>query len=188
MYRGCVDRQRLQELIDERLSTRGIGARVGLSPTTVRYWLRKHGLATLQTDRRQMGSKARARGVPEVRVMCRHHGFTMHRLCADDSLACLRCRSESVARRRRRIKETLVDEAGGSCRLCGYSRSPAALVFHHVDRSLKSFGLAQGGRTRSLNRAREESQKCLLLCANCHAEVEARATVLPSSRASVGPG
>jgi transposase len=183
-----VDRQQLQELIDDGLSTREIGARVGLSPTTVRYWLRKHGLATSQTDRRQMASRARAIGVRRVRMLCRRHGFTMHRLRPDDSPACLRCRSESVARRRRRIKETLVDEAGGSCRLCGYSRSPAALVFHHVDRSLKSFGLAEGGRTRSLDRARKESEKCLLLCANCHAEVEAGTTVLSSPLAEAGPG
>ena len=96
-------------------------------------------------------------------------------------------RSESVARRQRKIKETLL-EAGGRCTLCGYSRSVSALVFHHVDPGVKQFGLAQGGRTRSLERAREEARKCLLLCANCHAEVEAGVADLPQSVVQVGPG
>jgi hypothetical protein len=91
-------------------------------------------------------------------------------------------------RRRRRVKHTLVTEAGGRCRLCGYARSQAALVFHHVDPSAKRFGLAGGGMTRSLARAREEARKCLLLCANCHAEVEAGVTTLPPSLVQDDPG
>jgi hypothetical protein len=183
-----VDRQHLRKLVDDGLSTREIGAHVGLSPTTVRYWLRKHGLTTLRASRREVASMARAMGKRDVRVLCRRHGLTTHRVRPDDSLVCLRCRSESVVRRRRRIKRTLVDEAGRSCRLCGYSRSLAALVFHHVDRSNKSFGLAERGRTRSLDRARRESQKCLLLCANCHAEVEAGVTALSPPLVQAGPG
>lgn len=80
----------------------------------------------------------------------------------------------------------LVQEAGGRCRLCGYSRSPGALVFHHVDPGSKSFGLGQAGLCRSLARARAEAAKCLLLCANCHAEVETGVAVLPL--VEPGPG
>ena len=56
---------------------------------------------------------------------------------------------------------------------CGYARSIAALHFHHVDRATKSFAVAGRGITRSLEAARAELAKCVLLCANCHAEVEA---------------
>jgi hypothetical protein len=55
----------------------------------------------------------------------------------------------------------------------GRSRSLAALQFHHVDRATKRFALAGEGVTRGIARAREEARKCILLCANCHAEVEA---------------
>jgi hypothetical protein len=82
----------------------------------------------------------------------------------------------------------LVHEAGGRCRLCGYSRSQAALVFHHVHPARKRFGLARAGASRSLARAREEARKCLLLCANCHAEVEAGVTTLPPSLVQDDPG
>jgi hypothetical protein len=71
------------------------------------------------------------------------------------------------------MKEALVAEAGGKCAICGYSRCLAALEFHHLDRSTKSFALARRGITRSMAEAQAEAKKCVLLCANCHAEVEA---------------
>ncbi len=54
-------------------------------------------------------------------------------------------------------------EAGGSW----------ALQFHHLDPRTKEFSLAVAGVTRSLDRMRSEVAKCVLLCATCHAEVEA---------------
>jgi hypothetical protein len=71
------------------------------------------------------------------------------------------------------VKAALVAEAGGACVLCGYSRCLAALGFHHLDPAVKRFTVAGRGVTRSLAKAREEAQKCVLVCANCHAEVEA---------------
>jgi hypothetical protein len=71
------------------------------------------------------------------------------------------------------VKALLVEEAGGRCVVCGYSRYLGALGFHHVDPETKSFALGAVGVTRSLEKARAEAAKCILLCANCHAEVEA---------------
>lgn len=73
---------------------------------------------------------------------------------------------------RRRLKATLVAEAGGKCVRCGYDRCVAALHFHHRNPDEKSFGVSASGLTRSATSVREEVKKCDLLCANCHAEVE----------------
>jgi hypothetical protein len=73
----------------------------------------------------------------------------------------------------------LIEEAGGRCTLCGYDRSPAALHFHHRDPSQKAFSLGVRGITRGIDRLREEAAKCVLLCANCHAEVEAGVQEVP---------
>jgi hypothetical protein len=68
------------------------------------------------------------------------------------------------------------------------------LEFHHVDPGEKAFGLALRGATRSLQALRDEATKCVLLCANCHAEVEAGVAALPlrvrpaDNRADAGPG
>jgi hypothetical protein len=55
----------------------------------------------------------------------------------------------------------------------------AALQFHHLRPDEKQFSLGRKGVARSLEKARAEARKCVLLCANCHAEVEAGALGLP---------
>ena len=91
-------------------------------------------------------------------------------------------------RRRRRVKEILVKEAGGRCRLCGYDRCVAALEFHHLDPTTKEFGVAQNGMARSIERLRAEVRKCVLLCSNCHAEVECGASSISVVAQADNPG
>ncbi len=91
----------------------------------------------------------------------------------------MRCRVDAVTRRRRKVKRTLVEEAGGACQLCGYDHCLAALEFHHLEPEEKVFQVS-ARYARSLDRARAEARKCALLCANCHAEVEAGVAVLPA--------
>ena len=79
---------------------------------------------------------------------------------------------QRVSERRRKNKWVLAEEAGGRCTRCGYDTFIGALQFHHLDRAEKSFGLAQNGSTMGLDALREETKKCILLCANCHSEVE----------------
>ena len=43
----------------------------------------------------------------------------------------------------------------------------------------KRFAISGQGVTRALSKAREEAAKCVLLCANCHAEVEGGLAQLP---------
>ena len=49
----------------------------------------------------------------------------------------------------------------------------AGLHFHHLQAADKAFGLSGRGMAVSLEAARAEAAKCVLLCSNCHAEVEA---------------
>ena len=72
-------------------------------------------------------------------------------------------------------------EAGGRCAACGFDAYLGALQFHHRDRAEKAFALSDQGVTRSLAVARSEAAKCVLLCANCHAMVEAGLLSVPAS-------
>jgi hypothetical protein len=63
--------------------------------------------------------------------------------------------------------------------ICGYDSHPRALEFHHVDPRAKAFALSQRGVTLSLASMRSEARKCVLVCSNCHAEVEAGVVTLP---------
>ncbi len=178
--KGGLSRAELEPLVEARLSERRIAERLGVSVSTVRYWRARHGLTPTQPRgaRSEAAAEARARGVGVIELECPIHGLAAFRIYDYGRTRCLCCRSEAVSRRRRRVKRILVAEAGGRCRLCGYDRCPEALEFHHVDRSSKDFALSAAGVTRSLARARQEARKCVLLCANCHAEVEAGVSIV----------
>jgi transposase-like protein/5-methylcytosine-specific restriction endonuclease McrA len=178
--RGGLDRERLAALVERGLSTRRIAAELHVSPTTVRHWLRRYELRTIASLYR-VGAAEK----PSGRLhRCRHHGWAPFVLTSSGHYRCKRCRVDAVSTRRRRVKAILVEEAGGRCALCGYDRYVGALQFHHIDPASKRFTLAGGGLARSLESARNEAAKCVLLCANCHAEVGAGvATIAPWSAA-----
>jgi hypothetical protein len=67
--------------------------------------------------------------------------------------------------------------------VCGYARCIINLHFHHVDPRKKSFGLSMQ-TTKSLAAYREEMKKCVLVCANCHGEIEAGLVVSPPAGAT----
>lgn len=76
-----------------------------------------------------------------------------------------------AAEARRKTKIKCIEYKGGQCENCGYSKCPTALVFHHPDPTQKDFGISEKGFARSFTKCKPEIEKCILLCANCHAEV-----------------
>jgi hypothetical protein len=120
------------------------------------------------------GRPSRPSDTAKVRE-CAVHGFTIHHAYKDGEkrrYRCKRCVGEAVTRRHRALKRRLVEEFGGGCAVCGYSRCLGNLHFHHVDPSTKSFEV-QMGLGKSIAAYREEARKCALVCANCHGEIEA---------------
>jgi 5-methylcytosine-specific restriction endonuclease McrA len=114
-------------------------------------------------------------------MSCPSHGETEFWLEGRGYYRCKRCRSEAVARRRRKMKTILVAEAGGACCICGYDRPMRALQFHHVEPSSKRLEINAKGVALSLDKLRAEARKCVLLCSNCHAEVEDGLVSVPAA-------
>lgn len=81
-------------------------------------------------------------------------------------------KSQQVIEWRRRSRRRQREAFGNRCGICGYNRCSRALGFHHLDPQTKRFNFAVRGNTRSWKRNVEELRKCVLLCANCHMEVE----------------
>jgi transposase len=176
--RGGLAREELLALVEEGLSIRQIAARCDVSATTVRHWLQRYELKT------QPARYARRDGPRPDQLLreCTRHGWgPFVRVGVAGTYRCARCNTEAVTDRRRRVKEILVEEAGGRCLTCGFDAYVGALQFHHRDPTTKSFEVSRQGITRSLQRLRLEARKCVLLCANCHAMVEAGLLVLPPS-------
>lgn len=111
--------------------------------------------------------------------MCHTHGSVEFVLEGRGYYRCKQCRMQRVSDQRRKNKATLVAEHGGKCRICGYNKCVRSLHFHHIDPSTKLFNLAFKGNSPGIARMREEASKCVLLCSNCHGEVEAGVTNIP---------
>jgi hypothetical protein len=176
--RGPTDRELLGEIVSCELSIRDMADVLERSPASIRHWLRKHGLETARAARLRVRRTALPLDAARDLRMCPDHGPTPFVLDRDGYRRCRKCRVDSVVRRRARVRSMLSAEAGGACVLCGFDTHPGALQFHHVDPGQKSFTI-RNGDTRSLERMRQEASKCVLLCANCHAEVEAGAADVP---------
>ncbi len=71
----------------------------------------------------------------------------------------------------RRKKLFAIEQFGGKCQMCGYDKCPSALQFHHIDSSTKKEDPSYLIMRKTWKIAFEELQKCLLVCANCHAEI-----------------
>jgi transposase len=176
---GGVGRHILKPLVDAGGTQRSIAEDLGVSVATVRHWLRRRGLETEGTRLRRESSASRQSGRRRLERVCGKHGRTMFVLDGSGSYRCLPCRRAAVAKRRRAVRAAIIQEAGGRCASCGYDAYIGALQFHHLDPNGKEFGLSSRGFTRSLERLRQEAKKCVLLCANCHAEVEGGVRPLP---------
>lgn len=180
--KGGLTRETLEPMVEAGMTIAEIAEAVGLSKGIVRHWLGSYGLRTQNAAGRRSASivgTAKDEGRLTITMECRHHGATEFFLEGRGYYRCKRCRSEAVARRRRKVKAILVAEAGGQCCVCGYSRSFAALEFHHLDRTQKRMTVSARGVAYALKTLREEAAKCVLLCANCHVEVENGLVQLP---------
>jgi DNA-binding CsgD family transcriptional regulator len=183
--RGPIPELKLRTVAAERVSVREIARRLDRSPSTVRYWLKRYGIEVHGIKgNREKALAARARGETVIALRCRHHGETDFYVAPGGVYHCKRCRTENVAQWRRNAKDDLVRKAGGECALCGYRKCLGALHFHHLDPATKTFGLAMRGHTKSFEKLLAEARKCILLCANCHAEVERGVTTIPDELVS----
>ena len=66
------------------------------------------------------------------------------------------------------IKKKAIAYKGSKCTHCGNEFPYAAMTFHHVDPSNKSY-VWNKLRLKSWDKITNELDKCILLCANCHA-------------------
>ena len=78
----------------------------------------------------------------------------------------------AVSKRRKALRIMAVKYKGGKCSVCGYEKCIDALDFHHIKG--KDFGLSADGMARSWTKTKQELEKCILVCANCHREIHSK--------------
>ncbi len=161
-----MDRNKLEKLISENLSTHGIAKRMNQSQTNVRYWLKKHGLNTNY--------------VANCNSVCSTCGAALKgkqtkfcsKQCKDDTYTSNPNNYLAQQARAKSRKLQLINYKGGECEVCGYKKNYSALTFHHKDPTNKTFTV-DSRRCSNTNWESlvKEADKCSLLCHNCHAEL-----------------
>ncbi len=114
--------------------------------------------------------------MPIIIKECKKHGMTDFIMEGRGYYRCKKCRVESVSKNRRIRKSKLISEFGNKCNICGYDKCQQALQFHHLNPEDKKFGISESGLCRSWDKMLQEASKCILVCANCHAEIESGIT------------
>lgn len=98
----------------------------------------------------------------------RKHGVTF---CSD--VCRKKASQQSSERSRQQKRDTLwkYKEKQG-CSKCGYNKFGGSLDFHHLDPSTKKFSIVVSRWASDSLAVEEEIKKCVLLCKNCHYELE----------------
>lgn len=147
-------------------SIRAVAKNMGVSYTTIRYWIKFHKIELPQYHSTCPNCSV---------VFAQNRGNNPRRLCKE----CVglfgdandRDVTNAVQRSTLRRKAILVRKMGGKCSKCGYDRNTSALEFHHKNRKRKKFMInAKTLSNKSLAEIEKELKKCDLLCRNCHAE------------------
>ena len=71
------------------------------------------------------------------------------------------------AQRQRRMDNYQALKAELKCSACG-NQDHRVLEFHHTDKGLKEYSVAEKAGSFSMERLKKEIDKCICLCANCH--------------------
>lgn len=155
-----MDEVQLTRLVRDGFSQREIGNQLACSQSSVKYWLKKLGLKT--------SKKSRA-------LLCRICGEAdpdafYHYKDGRRRYRCRRCDNQEAVKRFRSYKKAAVDYKGGCCQECGYKKCLGSLDFHHLDSEEKDPDWNKM-RHWPLERIKEELDKCVCLCRNCHGEL-----------------
>lgn len=120
---------------------------------------------------------------PIIKKECFRHGLTDFtlRTGAEKTFRCKKCSKEAVVKRRKVLREKLIQAFGGSCQCCGYNECNGCLDFHHLDPAKKDFSLSEKGLTRSFEKLLNEAKKCILVCCRCHREIHFGFRKIPSA-------
>jgi hypothetical protein len=148
-----MDKNELEVLVNDGCSIYDISNRLGKGYTTIRYWLRKHGLGTKKVHK------------------CGNCGDTKpENFFVGRYTQCKKCRRTGQNNLTQKHKKVLVEYKGGRCEICGYKKCLAALDFHHRNPNEKDPKWVKM-RKWTPERVKKEVDKCQLLCRNCHSEI-----------------
>jgi hypothetical protein len=169
-----MEKEYLESLVEQGLSTRQISNIIKKGQTTVNYWLNKYNL---KTKNKSIGKGyCRYEKIDKNNQTCvcckvklnsenahyRKSRGTYHSYCKI-------CFAEYTFKKRFNFKINALEYKGNCCESCGYNKDITALEFHHKNPAQKEINPAKLYH-KPWDFAKEELDKCSVLCSNCHRE------------------
>ena len=164
-----MNKELLESLIKQNLSTTEIAKQVEKSQTTICYWLKKYNLKTnskpgIKTEYHincKICSKETVKGKMYCSNNCKQKQFYKEN-------------TDYVVKKEKTERETFkilaLEYCGNKCKMCGYNKNYTALAFHHLDPEGKDFSMGGFKTQRQLKpEHKKELDKCVTVCHNCHA-------------------
>jgi hypothetical protein len=168
-----MKKEELEQMINEGRSLNKISRDSGKSLTTVRYWVKKYNIPfnTKNFSSQIKKEYGEFRTCPKCKENCPIDQFYNRRGKIGGSVYCKKCTTQQVVERTKKLKQDMVNYKGGCCQLCGYNKYIGALDFHHIDPNQKDFTIAHVRQYKFDDVIKNELDKCLLVCSNCHREI-----------------
>lgn len=168
-----MKKEELELLINDGKSLNQISKQTGKSLTTVRYWVKKLQIPFETKSFVDQGQKdyGEFRYCPRCKKDCPTNEFYDRRGKKNSSVYCKKCTTDQVVERTKKLKKEMVDYKGGCCEICGYKKYIGALDFHHINPNEKDFTIAHIRQYKFDEVIKEELDKCMLVCSNCHREI-----------------
>lgn len=167
-----MEKQLLENYLNEGLSFNEITKLTQKSLTTILYWAKKHKLKSNFKSFKQEGTKVYGdtRFCARCQSYVKTSMFYSRRGKPNSSVYCMKCTGDQTTERMRSLKLKMVEYKGGCCEKCGYKNYIGALEFHHLEPNQKDFNPSKLKTYSFDDRVKSELDKCALLCANCHRE------------------
>lgn len=156
-----MDKEQLTQLINEGLTQREIGQKLGYSQSNIKYWVAKFEIKPKPKNLAISNCKICGEDDPSA--------FYYHK-DGRQRFRCKKCDNKETIKRFRQYKAEAVAYKGGCCVKCGYNKCLASLDFHHLDPLEKDVNWKKM-RNWPLDKIKKELDKCILVCRNCHGEI-----------------
>ena len=163
-----ITKEILTQLLQEGKTQVTIAKELNVWPSKISTLIKKYGLESLRPIKRREYKSS---------PLCKKCNETNPDMFFITNLStCKKCLPKQALQSRHKAKNQIINYKGSQCQICGYNKSIFALDLHHInphEKDTKLFMFIKRTKCFNLDKIKEELDKCILLCANCHREVHA---------------
>ena len=146
-----MDKNKIIELVEKKLSLREIANELNISKSTLCYWMKKY---SLQTFRKAKGK------LPSLEYKCSCGETNPENFYGKKRFVCSKCHNQYTLQKGQEKRLKIIEKMGGQCVSCGYNKYSCSLEIHHKYPEKKD-PFFHGIRSWSWDRIEKEIQTCV---------------------------